>query len=264
MGFGFALLAGLLGYAVVDCFDSDEGREDSSDEDNEVSLDALDTVTSDSSSATEVTEDPDIDTGAVIEGTDGDDLIYGGHANDVIYGGDGNYTINGGNGADQLRGGDGSNTINGDGGDDLLYAGGGNVDQSSNVLNGGDGNDTLYGSNKPYNLLNGEVGDDEIHMYGRDTATGGEGSDIFYFSTINSNDEVSTITDYNAAEDQLIIEYTTGLVSSTTTFSEAKVSIQIDGKDAIVYFDGEDCVVVQGAASSLTVEDIILRPSSAL
>lgn len=296
MLFGLALFAGLVGYAFVDPFGNGE---DSVDVDSGDDLNAFDTVVSDESSLFDLAADipeagaadtdtdatglgaeimerpaPDmgetvvenigvtetVNAGATIEGTDGDDLIYGGNANDVIFGGDGNYTMNGGSGDDQLRGGDGSNTINGEDGDDRLFAGEGNVDRSSNTLNGGEGNDTLYGTNEPQNLLNGEAGDDEIHLRGRDIATGGEGADSFRSSTEYSNGEVSTITDYNAEEDLIIVEYTTGFVNGGA-LNEPEVSININGDDAVICMDGEECIVVQGAASSLTIGDILLQPT---
>lgn len=287
MFFGLALLAGLIGFTVVDPFGNSE---DSVGMDSEDDLNTPDTVVADGSSLldlvadeleagaaessapdtvetvvenTNVTDTETANVGAVIEGTEGDDLIYGGHANDVIFGGDGNYTINGGSGDDQLRGGDGSNTINGEDGNDILFAGDGNVDQSFNTLNGGQGNDSLYGSIEPQNLLNGEAGDDEIHMRGQDIATGGEGADSYHSSTEYSNGEVSTITDYNAEEDQIIVEYTTDSVNDSA-LDEPEVSININGDDAVVCLDGEDWILVQGAANNLTVDDILLHANPAL
>lgn len=276
MLFGLALLAGLVGYVVIDSFDNGE---DSIDMDSEGNLNVPDTVVTDVNNLVDlVSDDPDVvetfientdttaiettNAGAVIEGTDDDDLIYGGHANDVIFGGDGNYTINGGSGDDQLRGGDGSNTINGEDGNDILFAGNGNVDQSSNTLSGGGGNDILYGSNEPQNFLNGGAGDDIIHMCGHDTATGGEGVDSYRSSADYSNGEVSTITDYNAEEDQIIVEYATDSVNDSA-LDEPEVSININGDDAVVCLDGEEFIVVQGAANSLTIADILLQANLA-
>lgn len=295
MLFGLALLAGLVGYAVVDPFgnegdDSGEagidgdleteagagtGIDDLLGDDTETDADAAnpDTANPDTAETDPTdTDDTPVETSDAADATDSDtatdttdttEVIDGTTDDDLIYGGDGDYTMNGGGGDDQLHGGDGSNTLNGDEGDDTLFAGDGFVDQSENTLNGGAGNDTLYGSNEAENLLNGGEGNDEIHMRGQDTATGGDGADSFHYSTEYSDGEISTISDYDAVEDQIIVEHTAGFVSGGA-LAQPQVSINIDGDNAIICLDGEECVVVQNAANSLTVGDILLRATPAL
>lgn len=260
MFFGLTFLASLLGYAMIAPF----GDDDVDDVDEEEYQNPTDAARDSESllSDTAIDESEEVDdtktTVAVIEGTDADDSIYGGNANDVIYGGDGNYIINGGSGDDHLRGGDGSHIINGEGGDDRLFAGNGNVDNSSNTLNGGEGDDVLFGSNDPQNQLNGGEGDDEIHMYGQDIATGGEGADKFYSNTEHSNGEVSIITDYNANEDLIVIEYATSSLSGAP-LNEPEISIDINGDDATICIDGEEYCMVKDAANSLTIGNILLE-----
>jgi len=248
MLFGLALLAGLVGYAVVDPFDSADAHNDTdSDAGLDVSGDPTDSLGS-------LLDDPDVaenEPEVIITGTEQDDLIYGG---------DGDYTVNGGDGDDQLHGGDGSDTLNGEAGDDRLYAGDGIIGQSINTLNGGDGDDILYGSNEAENILNGDDGDDQIHIRGHDTATGGTGADSFIYSTEYGDGALGTITDYVADDDQIVVEYMTDETSSDEV-PAPEVSIIVDGVDAMICLDGNECMIVQGAANSLAVEDILLRAS---
>jgi len=286
MLFGLALLAGLVGYAIVDPFNTGDDASDVSglnddaiDQSGEATggtdivAEALgeageaaadtpgtdapdemaDNSTDNSPDTPDVTaedaDDTTEDTETVIDGTSDDDLIYGG---------DGDYSMFGGDGDDQLHGGDGSTILNGEAGDDRLYAGDGFIGVSTNILNGGGGDDTLYGSNEAENTLNGGDGNDEIHLRGQDTATGGAGEDVFLHSTEYGNGMQSMITDYDAAEDQIIVEHAAGFISGGE-MPAPEVSITIEGNDAVICLDGEECIVVQGAANSLTVEDILLR-----
>ncbi len=273
MLFGLALLAGLVGYAVVDPFSSTEDTSDggtNADTDLDVSgsvtgstgnlLDDIDVTADDPDVvADDPDPDPDVDDPDVVP-EETDTIIAGTEEDDLIYGGDGDYIVNGGDGDDQLHGGDGSDTLNGEAGNDQLYAGDGVVDQSINTLNGGDGDDILYGSNESENILNGDDGDDLIHIRGNDTATGGTGADSFNYSTEYGDGEIGTITDYDAAEDQIVVEHMVDETSEDET-PPPEVSITVIGMDAVICLDGEECMVVQGAASILTVDDVLLRAS---
>lgn len=268
MLFGLALLAGLVGYVVVDPFSDTNENGVGGDTDLDVSGDPTDTPGNLLDDPEIVADDPDVvadDPDTVVDDPDvvADDpevVIAGTAENDLIYGGDGDYTVNGGDGDDQLHGGDGSNILNGEAGDDQLYAGDGFADQSLNTLNGGDGDDILYGSNEAENILNGDDGDDLIHIRGHDTATGGTGADSFAYSTEYGDGAVGTITDYDADDDQIIVEHMIDETSGDEV-PPPEVSILVDGADAVICLDGEECIVVQGAANSLTVDDILLWAS---
>ena len=95
-------------------------------------------------------------------------------------------------------------------------------------------------------------------MRGHDTATGGTGQDSFHYSTEYGDSTQSTITDYNASEDQIVVEHATGIISDAELHAP-EVTIKIDGDDAVVCLDGDECIIVQGAATSLAVADIVLR-----
>jgi VCBS repeat-containing protein len=112
----------------------------------------------------------------VLGGTEGDDRLQAGHADDdTVWGDGGNDWIDGGNGNDQLFGGTGNDTIvdsagddiiHGDAGDDIIFAGIGD-----DIIFGGDGNDYIETG------AGGLVGDSVVGGVGNDIIIGGEGGD---------------------------------------------------------------------------------------
>ncbi len=107
----------------------------------------------------------------VLQGSDGDDVIFGHPEDDVIHGGKGN---------DKLNGLIGDDTIYGEEGDDVIE------DRlGRNTLYGGDGNDTLIGSG----LLDGGAGNDilkgNVDLSAPDTLVGGLGDDTYYVDSLN-------------------------------------------------------------------------------
>jgi Ca2+-binding RTX toxin-like protein len=187
----------------------------------------------------------------VLEGWDGNDFMTGGDGDDELYGNEGNDYIIGGDGADILRGADGNDTLVGVEAyvDDLSYSEAFDnayrnipfVDiptieytytdtDTGDVLDGGAGNDTLA-------LGNGDIG------------TGGEGFDAFNVVSWINDGEEATITDFDAAEDAIIVAYPAG-----TTVPD--VTVETNGDDAQVYADGKLIAVVTGGATSVTVDGI--------
>jgi hypothetical protein len=108
------------------------------------------------------------------------DSLNGTAGEDKLFGLTGNDTLNGMGGHDELWGGIGNDRLFGGDGNDLLSGGLGN-----DTLNGGNGNDRLSGD------------------AGNDTLTGGAGRDSFSFSFFAGND---TITDFNTAEDSILLD----------------------------------------------------------
>ncbi|MEQ1829779.1 MAG: hypothetical protein ABL921_27705, partial [Pirellula sp.] len=104
--------------------------------------------------------------GDLIDGGDGDDLIWSLGGADRILGGIGIDTIYSGAGSDYVSGNDGNDTI---------YTGTGISDRAE----GGAGNDLIYGSNGGNDFLYGNEGDDRIFgQAGNDSIDGGIGADI--------------------------------------------------------------------------------------
>lgn len=117
-----------------------------------------------------------------------------------------------------MTGSDGRNTLYGMGGDDVLLGGGGN-----DILLGGLSDDILSG------------------MGGRDKLSGGEGADVFVFEGPVIEREYDTITDYSAAEGDVldISDILTGydpldsdlsdFVHVTEAGRNTKLEVDIDG-----------------------------------
>jgi len=122
--------------------------------------------------------DNDDETGHVLSGGAGNDMIEGGQGDDTIYGGADNDALDGEGGADTLFGGTG---------DDLILGGEGN-----DWLIGGTGSDELYGEtgNDTYIFLKGD-GIDWINDH--DTTAGNV--DVVQFLDVAS-DEVITLNRY--------------------------------------------------------------------
>ncbi|NOG70255.1 peroxidase family protein [Roseicella sp. DB1501] len=109
----------------------------------------------------------------ILGGTEDDDKLYAGNADDdAVWGDGGNDLLDGGGGADFLYGGTGHDTLIGGQGDDVIHGEDGNDSAS-----GGDGIDNIFGGNGD-DVLDGGRGDDAINGgTGSDTILGGEGAD---------------------------------------------------------------------------------------
>ena len=101
----------------------------------------------------------------VLGGTESNDKLTAGAADDdTIWGDGGNDVVDGGNGNDFVFGGTGNDTVIGGQGDDVLHG-----DEGNDTIFGGDGIDTIFGGDGN-DYIEGGRGDDAI--------TGGLGNDI--------------------------------------------------------------------------------------
>ncbi len=131
---------------------------------------------------------------------DGDgNRLYGGKGDDVLYGGDGRDYLSGGDGNDRLYGYGGDDVLNGGKGDDRLFGGDGNDiltgGYGDDYLSGGDGDDKLYGGDGN-DVLNGGTGDDHLtgggdyFMGDGDIHNDNAGNDTFVFDPNFGNDKI--------------------------------------------------------------------------
>lgn len=135
-----------------------------------------------------------------ILGEAGNDILTGGDGADIIYGGDGNDTIAGGSGADVLEGQAGDDEVDGGDGSDVILGGDGadllNGKSGSDYVSGGDGDDLLHGKLGADTLL-GDSGNDGlwgnagadllVGDVGNDTLNGGLGNDRLFGESGNDS-----------------------------------------------------------------------------
>jgi Ca2+-binding RTX toxin-like protein len=177
-------------------------------------------------------------TGSIIHGGDGYDTIDGAAGNDTLYGDEGNDSIYAGDGDDTVYGNEGDDTLYGQGGNNILIGGAGEdtlngftgvstasydgsasavtVNLDTNVNTGGDAEgDLLYGIN---NII-GSSNNDSLYGnaieniirggLGNDTITGGDGADVFKYSTVTDSGAASglrdIITDFVIGTDKIDI-----------------------------------------------------------
>lgn len=157
--------------------DGDEAGEDNSDE-------------GDGGDSDDDEDGETVESGLVIEGTDGADTVVGsemadeilsrsGHdlietglGDDLVFAGWGHDTVVAGLGSDTVEGGGGRDLIDGGLGDDLL-----NGNWGRDTLIGGDGGDTIFGGTER-DTLDGGTGEDLLFgQEGKDYLVGGEGAD---------------------------------------------------------------------------------------
>lgn len=224
-----------------------------------------------------------------LDGGDGDDNLHGGAGDDWLTGGDGTDTLHGEDGADFATGGagddaayghDGDDDLTGETGDDSLWGGSGNDSLAGNDgtdalsggfgadvlaggrgtddIDGGDGADTLWGGDPgapdaDADFLNGGAGDDLLFLGAGDYGNGGEGADAFALHEIRAGDPVAQITDFDAAEDSLVVLYDPALHPQPVLTLQ-----QPDGGAATLLLDGVPLVNL-GPATGLDLAAIQLR-----
>ncbi len=130
-----------------------------------------------------------------LSGLDGNDQMAGGNGADVLSGGGGNDLLEGGNDDDELDGGDGNDSLDGGNGNDTLLGGAGN-----DTLDGGNGDDSLLGGAGNDGISGGNGRDTINGGAGDDVMSGGNGNDLFLFTEIGGADR---ITDFKRGNDKV-------------------------------------------------------------
>ncbi|MGB0467511.1 MAG: calcium-binding protein, partial [Pontibacterium sp.] len=115
-----------------------------------------------------------------LEGTQGNDYIYGSDVANVLAGQDGDDALYGYLGNDQLDGGAGNDALYGGAGADTLTGGDGN-----DLLDGGSGNDTLTGGTG-LDQLRGGAGNDTYIIGNGDSIRETGGTDVLVINEINT------------------------------------------------------------------------------
>ncbi|MGK7925079.1 MAG: calcium-binding protein, partial [Spirulina sp.] len=169
-----------------------------------------------------------VDARDTIAGGLGDDIIFGGGADDVLRGDrnsrksggkiGGDDIIHGGAGNDRIGGKAGNDTLFGDEGDDQIWG-----DDGDDIIRGGSGNDTLTG----------------------DDFSGGTGRDTFVLAIAEGTD---TIVDFKQGED--IIGLTGNL-----TYGQLDITRQSDRTE--IKFGQETLAILEGVTSTLTEDDFM-------
>lgn len=195
----------------------------------------------------------------------GDDTLLGGIGNDKLYGGTGDDYLLGGAGNDYLDGGSGNDTVgSGSGGDTLIGGSGDDFLQGVNFdvpPTDTDWEDSRFGFNlfdrfgadlsqtqvdrlgrainnhdaatDPSELYGGD-GNDYLFGDKGDLMTGGSGRDTFVAYHVSGDDPV-TMTDYNPAQDRLVVSHDgPEPLEVTVADSSAGAVLRLDGADVAV------------------------------
>ena len=181
-------------------------------------------------------------------GGNGDDLLVGRGGDDTLIGGNGDDTLRGGSGDDELTGGNGEDTLIGGAGEDILNGGNENDlligrkgddiifgNNGDDILKGGWGDDMLFGGPGD-DLMRGAPGDDTLDGgsgsdwlrvgVGKDTMIGGAGKDYFIFG-------------FNLVKD---LDNPDAVVVESTPEGMSLIGNQTTIKD---FTPGEDRIVIQ-------------------
>jgi Ca2+-binding RTX toxin-like protein len=193
----------------------------------------------------------------VLRGNDGDDYLHGGYGDDILDGGPGWDRLYGQGDRDTLIGGTGSDLFYVDGATDTIverigegfdtavtsvnYAltAGAEV-EGLITLNAGDPTPISLTGNEFGNQIVGNAGDNTIAGgYGNDSLRGNEGRDRFLFDTpLSASQNVDLISDFNVADDTILIENRIFDAFAAGTLAEERFVIgsrALDASDTLIY-----------------------------
>jgi len=132
-------------------------------------------------------------------------VVNGGDGNDILYGKAGNDSMNGGAGDDVMYGDDDRDAMYGGAGNDLIF--GGNDadsiwgDNGNDNLNGGRGSDTLYGGDGDDYLDGGDDGDRTYGGAGHDTYVVNHAGDVVIEQANEGTDTVRSSISHSLTSD---------------------------------------------------------------
>ena len=174
----------------------------------------------------------------VLGGTEGNDKLTAGAADDdTVWGDGGNDVLDGGNGADFLFGGDGNDTVIGGQGDDEMHG-----DAGNDTIYGGDGIDTIFGGDGN-DYIEGGRGDDVIlGGLGNDIIIGNEGFDEL---TGNEGDDW---LESRGGQGQLMFGDSGAPTGQVPLYSGNDVMVGgVAGGDIMKGFSGDDIMLGHGS-----------------
>lgn len=180
----------------------------------------------------------------------GNDTVFGDNNEDVLGGGSDGDSISGGDGNDTIFGGSGNDTVDAGNDDDRIFTG-----QGNDTIDGGDGDDTLFGGAGDDTVSGGDGADEIWAGGGNDDLSGGEGADTFVFGQNSGND---TVTDFNASEDVLNLEFApTDFTSLAEVTAAASETTQGGQSGVLIDLGGSQSVFIQGInLSDLTATSV--------
>ena len=153
--------------------------------------------------------------GGRLDGTGGDDVLWGAGGQDDLWGYGGIDYLYGGSNSDTLHGGSGTDYLRGQGGNDDLYG-----ESGTDFLWGGAGNDELWGGT------------------GKDVLDGGSGADRFGFRAADGT-ATDTIRDFSLGEDRLVLE------DGLQVIQDFRADVNFDGdRDTILVLSNQATIVL--------------------
>jgi Ca2+-binding RTX toxin-like protein len=175
--------------------------------------------------------------GEVLNGGQGDDILYSNGLSTEIFGRDGNDWISGSSndeyivgGADNdtLLGNSGKDTLYGDAGDDLIYGG-----CQADTIFGGAGNDTIFG-NGGGDFINTGTGLDTVFL--------GSGADTI---ALEKGEGFDTVHNFQLGSSQFFV----GSLRADLTFTDSDAGVRISAGDDLL-------AIVSGQSASTFSSDI--------
>ncbi|HSI44993.1 MAG TPA: retention module-containing protein [Methylophilus sp.] len=176
---------------------------------------------------------------------EGNNTVNGTSGNDIIYGYAGNDTLNGGDGNDILRGGAGNDTLNGGAGNDILIGG-----KGSDTLTGGAGVDVFKWDRGDDERIGGVVARDTINNF--DTKLVSQGGDILDVRDLLQGENSTNLVNYlhfeKSGGDTIIHISSGGGYAGNFSSGQTTQQIVLTGVD-LVTGQGNDAAIITNLLS---------------